>query len=745
MRFRLTICAVLVPLFSGIHAQTDSTEFMKGADVSFIPQIGDLGGIYKVNNIPQDPLKILKDHGINFIRLKLWHTPVQNYDNLEKILYMARRIKARDLKFHLDFHYSDTWADPGRQRKPAAWAGLTFEALRDSVFEYTKNVMQALCAQQTLPEMVQIGNEITPGMLWNDGRVGGNFDTAQQWSNLGELLKAGIRGVRESCEMGDSVRIMIHLDRGGDNAACRWYFDNLISQNVEFDVIGLSYYPWWHGTLNAVRANLDDLALRYGKDLVLAETAYPWTLQWADNRGNIVGNASQLHVGYPATIEGQGDFLRELLKIVRNVRNQKGKGIFYWAPEYISVEPLGSPWENVALFDFSGNVLPSMEVFLEKPPNIAPINVTIKLNTSTLMDTLQPNHFTQIRGEVSGISSNALPDGKSLSWESDSELILRNAGGDYWETAFQMFPGDELSYKFWSGFNSAQGTFQRLGWEGPITPAGGFTGNRRVFVAGEADTVLHVQYYNSTGDAKQQYWQPFALKKDSIAIYFRVNMAKAVASGRFNPDINGPVTIRGDAVASGGSLDWSTSKLRLQREDFSVSNGSFWSGVGYVPRSAAQPGTVLEYKFFIENDTDSGWENSIANRTLAFSPSLAEVGGDTTIHWVYFDEADPATGVENDHPALPLSFHLDQNYPNPFNPETKISYVINKMTFVHLRVYDVRGRLITSLVHQLQPAGNYTVTWSAQQIADTPLVSGLYFIRLETDHKIQTRKAILLK
>ncbi|MGH7455536.1 MAG: glycoside hydrolase family 53 protein, partial [bacterium] len=445
--------------------------------------------------MPQDPLKIFKDHGINYIRLKLWHTPNENYNNLEKILYMAKRIKDRELKFLLNFHYSDTWADPGRQRKPAAWVGLPFEALRDSVYAYTKNVMRALYDQQTLPEMVQIGNEITPGMLWNDGRVGGAFDTPQQWSNLGELIKAGVRGVRESCEAGDSVRLMIHLDRGGDNAACRWYFNNLLSQGVEFDVIGLSYYPWWHGTLNQVRANLNDLAVRYGKDLIVAETAYPWTLQWFDNIGNIVGSANQLHAGYPATVDGQAAFLAELIKIVRNVRDQKGKGVFYWAPEYISVQPIGSPWENNALFDFTGNVLSSMQVFLEEPPNLAPIHVTIRLNTSTLMDTLQPHHFTQIRGEVSGVSSNVLPDEKRVTWESDSELILKNTGGDYWEITIALFPGDTLSYKFWSGFNRTRGTFQRLGWEGPITPAGNLSGNRRVFVAGESDTVINAQYY----------------------------------------------------------------------------------------------------------------------------------------------------------------------------------------------------------------------------------------------------------
>jgi arabinogalactan endo-1,4-beta-galactosidase len=739
------IVLIVVFLFSTANAQPDSTAFIKGADVSFIPQIEDLGGVYKVNGIPQDPLRIFKDHGFNFIRLKLWHTPSENYNNLEKILYMARRIKDRNLKFLLNFHYSDTWADPGRQRKPAAWVGLPFEVLKDSVHAYTKSVMRALCNQQTLPEMVQIGNEITPGMLWNDGRVGGSFDTPRQWSNLGELIKAGVRGVRESCEAGDSVRIMIHLDRGGDNAACRWYFDNLLSQGVELDVIGLSYYPWWHGTLNQVRANLNDLAVRYGKDLVIAETAYPWTLQWFDNRNNIVGNADQLHAGYPATVDGQAAFLAELISIVRGVRNQKGKGVFYWAPEYISVPPIGSSWENNALFDFSGNVLPSMEVFLEEPTDLTPIHVTIGLNTSTLMDALRPHHFTQIRGEVSGVSSNALPDGKRVTWESDSELILKNAGGDYWEVTLQMFPGDVLSYKFWSGFNQTQGTFQRLGWEGPIIPAGGLTGNRRVFVAGERDTVINVQYYNSTGDAKQQYWQPFETKEDSIAIYFRVNMAKAMASGRFDPNVNGPVTIRGDTAASGGSLDWDISKVRLQREEFSVSNGSFWSGVCYIPKTVMQTGNVLEYKFFIENDSQNGGENSIANRKLTFTQTLTASRSDTTIHWVYFDEQGSVTRVADDDQTVPLVFQLKQNYPNPFNNQTRISYVIQAATYVSLKVYDIQGGLIVTLVQRHQPAGSHSVIWNAQQDDGTPAPSGIYFIRLETNHGLETRKTLLLK
>jgi arabinogalactan endo-1,4-beta-galactosidase len=752
MRFQHAFSIVFIVLvFATTHAQInaegDSLVFLKGADVSFIPQIEDLGGVYRVNGVPQDPLIIFKDHGINCIRLKLWHTPSENYNNLEKILYMAQRIKDQNLKFLLDFHYSDTWADPGRQTKPAAWVGAPFEALKDSVYNYTKAVIKALCDQGTLPDFVQIGNEITQGMLWNDGRVGGSFDNPQQWSKLGELIKAGVRGVRESCEGGDEVRIMIHRDRGGDNAGSQWFFGNLISQGVDFDIIGLSYYPFYsgHGTLDQVRANLNDLAVRYNKDLIIVETAYPWTLQWFDSNTNIVGSSTPLHPGYPASIDGQKGFLRNLMNIVRNVPNQKGAGVFYWAPEYISVQPIGSPWENLALFDFSGNALSSMEVFLEDTLNLTPINVTLELNTATLMDTLRPHHFTQLRGEVTGISFGTLPDGKKVTWQSDSEIVFQNVGGDYWKTTFQMFPGDELSFKFWGGFNPSHGTFQRLGFEGPITPAGGLTGNRRVLIAGEKDTVLSVQYYNSTAESKQQFWQPFEIKEDSLAIYFRVNMGKAMSSGRFDPNMNGPVAVRGDATASGGSLDWNISRVTLHREEFSVNGGSFWSGVCYIPKMAVQAGRLLEYKFFIENDTQDGFENSIENRKLPFTQSLGNARSDTTIHWVYFDEPSTVTHVAADEQTIPLSFQLKQNYPNPFNNQTRLDYTIHAATLVNLSIYDIQGRLITTLVHGQQAAGNYSVAWNGLQKDGSAVASGIYFVQLETDEGTETRKALLMK
>ncbi|HLG33165.1 MAG TPA: glycosyl hydrolase 53 family protein [Ignavibacteriaceae bacterium] len=348
------------------------SEFIKGVDLSVLLEIEEHGGIFKENSIPKDALQIFKDHGINFIRLRLWHTPANGYDNLNRTLLMASRIKTLGLKFLLDLHYSDTWADPGQQTKPTAWQNLSFQSLKDSIYQYTHSVITALKNQNTLPDIVQIGNEITCGMLWNDGRVCDQFNTPQQWVQLAELINEGISGVSESLDPGDSIKIMIHIDRGGDNSGSQWFFDHLITLNVDFDIIGLSYYPWWQGTLSELEFNTDDLAQRYDKEIILVETAYPWTLDWYDNTHNIVGDPSQLLPGYPATVEGQTGFLSDLIELVRNIPDDKGSGLFYWAPEWISVPTLGSPWENVTLFDFTGELLNSISVFDSIPSGIQP-------------------------------------------------------------------------------------------------------------------------------------------------------------------------------------------------------------------------------------------------------------------------------------------------------------------------------------------------------------------------------------
>ena len=343
----------------------EAPHFLVGGDISFLPEIEDHGGTYSDAEGEKDLLLLLREHGFNSIRLKLWHTPDGPYNTLEQVKKMAARIDAAGMHFLLDIHYSDWWADPGKQIKPAAWEGLPFEVLVDSVYLYSHDVIAALRAQGTVPSMVQVGNEIRTGMLWPAGRVDGEYDTPAQWDRLVALLEAGRRGILDAA--GDRPpEIMIHFDNGAKNEMCRYFFDRLAERGLEFDAIGLSFYPKWHGTLAELRHNLPDLASRYDKDVYIVETAYPWTMDRQDEGGNIFGTEEDLHEGYPPTVEGQSAFLRAVRQAVRSVPGDRGRGIYYWSPEWIAVEGVPSAWENAALFDFDGKALPSMEAFTGK-------------------------------------------------------------------------------------------------------------------------------------------------------------------------------------------------------------------------------------------------------------------------------------------------------------------------------------------------------------------------------------------
>ncbi|MDQ7066283.1 MAG: FlgD immunoglobulin-like domain containing protein [candidate division KSB1 bacterium] len=269
------------------------------------------------------------------------------------------------------------------------------------------------------------------------------------------------------------------------------------------------------------------------------------------------------------------------------------------------------------------------------------IKVTFNLNTSTNLDTLNENHFVEIRGALNWKTGAILPGGKTIDWNSSSDLEMTNVGGDYWTITFEMEPDDTLYYKFWTGFDPDNGTHPNGGWEGPFNQA--INADTRVFISGNTDTVVALQFYHPDigGQKVDQYWRPFETKQDSVAIFFRVNMGGVTESERFNPDVNGPVGVRGEPSTSNGALDWGSTKVILTRETDSVNGGSFWSGVVYIHKDSLKVGDVQNYKFFIENDTDNGWENSVPNRTFTYTATLVTSGGDTTLHWRYFDDLKP--------------------------------------------------------------------------------------------------------
>lgn len=219
-----------------------------------------------------------------------------------------------------------------------------------------------------MPSVVQIGNEIGPGMLWDSGRVGGEFNTPEQWRNLARLLQAGVDGARDGAGK-EPIQTMIHVQMGGDVQKTRRFFDNLEKEAVDFDLIGFSYYPWWHSNghgLEPLRENLAATIKRYGKDIMVVETAYPWKPNNEDPTQLLHKNKLRpLVPGIPAGKQGQNEFLKAILKTVREAPGGHGTGVFYWAPEYIPSPKLRPGREHLSLFDEKGNVLPGMDAFIE--------------------------------------------------------------------------------------------------------------------------------------------------------------------------------------------------------------------------------------------------------------------------------------------------------------------------------------------------------------------------------------------
>lgn len=236
-------------------------------------EIEAAGGLfYDESGQAVDALEFFKAQGVNYVRLRLWHTPnaEDGWNDFEHTLEMAKRIKALGLGLLLDFHYSNTWADPAHQAKPTAWENLSFDELTKAVYTYTYDVIRFLRREGVAPDMVQIGNEITSGMLWKEGRVTGE----KNWPQLIMLLQAGVRGVREAQEPDNPIEIMLHIDAGGKKDVSEWFFSH-IGDEVDFDSIGLSYYPWWQGAFVDLDENIQSLSKRYGKEIIIAETAYP--------------------------------------------------------------------------------------------------------------------------------------------------------------------------------------------------------------------------------------------------------------------------------------------------------------------------------------------------------------------------------------------------------------------------------------------------------------------------------------
>lgn len=294
------------------HGKTDSGAFAKGADIGWLQQMEATGYKFYGDDGPaQDCFKILKDHGINTIRLRTWVNPDKSrssgYNSKEETIAMAVRAKKWGMRVMINFHYSDSWADPGKQKKPAAWEGHDFPTLLKDVYDYTYDVMSAVERAGVTAEWVQVGNETPGGMIYPEGKT-------SNWPKLAQLINKGYDAIKA---VNPKSKVILHLDRGNDSARFVSWFDNARKHGAKYDVIGLSYYPWWLDgkpdytlSIDDLAANMNNLAERYGKEVMVVEVG-----------------------GEDKEAQNTYDMLVAVQQKVKAVPNGKGLGVIYWEPQ----------------------------------------------------------------------------------------------------------------------------------------------------------------------------------------------------------------------------------------------------------------------------------------------------------------------------------------------------------------------------------------------------------------------------
>jgi arabinogalactan endo-1,4-beta-galactosidase len=305
-----TSCNSQMPADQNLTPTSTVFTFAKGADVGWLPQMEATGyKFYDTDGSQKDCLKLLKDRGMNTIRLRVWVNPsddkASGHCSAAETVVMAIRAKRMGMRIMIDFHYSDTWADPAKQAKPAAWANHSFAELLNDVYNHTFDVLTALKAAGVTPEWVQVGNEIPGGMLWPEG-------STSNWSQLAQLLNKGYDATKA---INPNIKVIVHVDEGNNNAKFRWFFDNAKANNVKYDVIGLSYYPYWikkdySETIADLEFNLKDMASRYDKEVMVVEVG-----------------------GEYDKVQNTFDMLAATIKAVKAVPNNKGLGVIYWEPQ----------------------------------------------------------------------------------------------------------------------------------------------------------------------------------------------------------------------------------------------------------------------------------------------------------------------------------------------------------------------------------------------------------------------------
>ena len=481
----LTTVIVVSQLFStnviaaDVTGAADTDDFIRGVDVSTLDMLEDLGATYYSSGSQGDALKILSNNGANYVRLKLWVDPYDEDGNpygggnndYATTLALAKRAQNLGMGILIDFHLSDFWADPANQIKPKAWEDLSYSELKSTLYNYMKDTLNDFANDGVIPDMVQVGNEISAGILHDDGKVGD--DDTDDFSQLADLLETAISGVRDSSA--SNTKIILHLDQGGQNSLYTWYFGNLLSESpdLDFDIFGLSYYPMWHGTMDGLQYNLNYLSTTYDKDVCVVETAYAWTTEDGDGEGNVFISGDEYIAGYEATADGQFAFINYLEDIILNVPENHGIGFFYWEPEWVpvdggtyatsagvaykndTVEP-SNTWDNMTLFDFSGNALSSIKCLNQPTENLLD-NISFEDDNDSTTTPSGWNIWLSSDSSSTSVKTeygNAYDGNYKLTFWSDSDYSC-----SIYKT-FTNIPNGTYRFSVWAMTNGEQDTLQ---------------------------------------------------------------------------------------------------------------------------------------------------------------------------------------------------------------------------------------------------------------------------------------------
>ncbi|SMO50075.1 glycosyl hydrolase 53 family protein [Gracilimonas mengyeensis] len=711
---KIPVCLVCMFLLFANPGQAQNQDFYFGNDLSYVNQMEDCGADYKYQGQSTDPYQIFADQGTNLVRVRLWvnpswwQAPLQQpegvkpvYSNLEDVKETIRRARDNGMEVLLDFHYSDFWADPGRQQVPKHWVDIAddVEVLADSVYEYTSDVLTELDAEGLMPNLVQVGNENNSGMMFHipeeDGfETAGRVPNSNNWSRHAQLFNAGIQAVRDVGETA-SIDPKIALHFAGLNGL-QWWFGNIINNGVtDFDIIGFSYYYAWHDASipeleNIVAGLVEDYPNR---EVMVLETGY----LWSDDMGGIIDEPSPNYL--PVIPEKQLEYMTDY---TRAVIRAGGSGVIFWEPAWVDT-PCRTPW-------ITGSSHTHVAFFTPGDYNFMDNGGGRWMNPEFYKNPEAPKATFKV--DMSG--QEVSEEGMYIT----GSFTVEEEGGDW-----QLLPmADERDgiYSYYTYINEADsGAYYFVNgnsWDAretvPETCATMWDTDRGYTMPGE-DTLFDFKW----GSCEAIY------ASGEVEVTFKVDMTDA------GVDYSNGVYVTGTFTADEGGGNWSIIPMTEQQEGI------------FSYQTELEIGDSGAYYFLSGNDWNARETVPDACADMYDSDRGYNITEDDTVFSFKWGSCEAIT-VSNEHQGqLPRDFQLQQNYPNPFNPSTLISYQLAVNSTVELTVYDALGREVAGLVNgQRKAAGEHTAVFDASNLS-----SGLYIYRLQAGEFVETRKMMLVK